>query len=87
MRQYRKPRLTVALFDPIDDIITASTPDPVSGGSDIENPDWASAPESVEYVNDLTVENPLGTFNPHVTGGNPVQEALNTLYENFVDRV
>ena len=87
MRLYSKPQLNISLFDLEEDIITAS----ITGGDLAgENTNWASAPrfqEYQEYVNELTVENPSGKFDAQITGGNPVQEALNTLYENFVNRM
>ena len=80
MRFYRKPQLYSEPFS-VDDVITVSS---VYGG---EDDNWAGAPDylDVEFVNDLTVENPSGAFDAQVSGGNPVQEALNTLYENFAD--
>lgn len=84
MRQYSKPQLHIEMFD-VEDVITVSAY--ISGTGENENTNWAGAPSSIEYVNDLTVDNPSGVFNAHISGGNPVQEALNTLYENFVDRM
>lgn len=78
MRCYRKPSLYTEPFD-VEDVIT------VSAVGDHE--DWAAAPDFLdgEFVNDLTVADPSGVFDAHISGGNPVQEALNTLYENFAD--
>ena len=78
MRYYRKPELHIVPFS-VEDVITVS--------ADINGEQWAAAPDFLdgEYVNDLTVENPSGVFDAQISGGNPVQEALNTLYENFQD--
>ena len=80
MRYYIKPNLLTEPFD-VEDVIS------VSAEGDGENMELAAAPDflDVEFVNDLTVENPSGVFDAQVSGGNPVQEALNTLYENFAD--
>ena len=84
MRYYSKPELTTENFS-VDDPITAST---IGVGFYEDTGDFAPAPspDTVEFVNNLTVEHPSGVFNQEVTGGNPVQEALNTLYENFLNR-
>ena len=78
MRIYSKPNLCIEPFS-TEDVIT------VSAGFDGEEHQWAAAPDFMEYVNDLTVENPSGAFDAQVSGGNPIQEALNTLYENIAD--
>ena len=79
MRCYRKPNLHIEPFS-VEDVITVS-------GSVIDGDVIAAAPDflDAEFVNDLTVENPSGVFDAQISGGNPVQEALNTLYENFAD--
>lgn len=84
---YSKPHLMFERFDLIEDVLTASSPDDDEPGFDGEqNIHHGAAPNYLEYVNDLTVEDPSGAFDPQISGGNPIQEALNTLYENFVDR-
>lgn len=93
MRLYVKPELNLEAFD-VEDVITASTttaPSPSEIGNENENPDWAGAPTESGNAEqtifpESTVADPSGAFQQQVTGGNPVQEGLNNLYENFLNR-
>ena len=78
MRCYQKPDLQFEPFS-VEDIIT------VSAVHEIDVLAAAPGYLDAEFVNDLTVEDPSGVFDAQISGGNPVQEALNTLYENFAD--
>ena len=81
MRCYQKPSLYTEPFS-VEDVITVSSETP-----QVDQEQLAAAPDFLdgEFVNDLTVADPSGVFDAHISGGNPVQEALNTLYENFAD--
>ena len=95
MRLYTKPELRLAAFD-VEDVITASgIAAPVGGGEGGVNHaaapvfedmgDSAAAPKTTLFP-ESTVENPSGAFRYQVTGGNIIQEGLNNLYENFLNR-
>lgn len=59
-------------------------------GPDIEQPDWAPAPvDAMEEQEIMGAPNPIQQselpFDTEVWGGNPIQEGLNALYENFLE--
>ena len=65
--------------------------DPISG-PDIETPDWATAPmvgPELPQQDIIAAPNPIQQselpFDTEVWGGNPIQEGLNALYENFLE--
>lgn len=92
MRLYVKPRLETEPFD-VADLITLSDPNP-SPDPGFEEEVFAAAPSpdsdaaqgASAYFPQSTVEDPSGAFQQQVTGGNPIQEGLNNLYENFLNR-
>lgn len=93
LRYYCKPELHIEAFD-VEDVITASGL-PFPGGGGGENQNGAAAPvfegsvqtaEKTTLFPQSTVADPSGAFQQEVTGGNIVQEGLNNLYENFLNR-
>ncbi len=96
LRPYTRPELYIEAFD-VEDVITASglaSPDIGNNGEGNQNNGAASpmAEEMTETVEkttlfpESTVANPSGAFQQEITGGNIVQEGLNNLYENFLNR-
>ncbi|MBR5620674.1 MAG: hypothetical protein IKW76_13155 [Clostridia bacterium] len=96
MRPYTRPELYIEAFD-VEDVITASglaSPDIGNNVEGNQNNGAASpmAEEMTETVEkttlfpESTVANPSGAFQQEITGGNIVQEGLNNLYENFLNR-
>ena len=93
MRLYTKPELHIEAFD-VDDVITASgLPNPIAGGNENNNgasasvfEDATSDTEKTTLFPQSTVTDPSGAFQQQVTGGNIIQEGLNNLYENFLNR-
>jgi hypothetical protein len=95
LRLYAKPELWVEAFD-VDDVITASIPAPPGGvgsGDDIIQiapapviEEAADAAAKTTLFPESTVANPSGAFQHQVTGGNIIQEGLNNIYENFLNR-
>lgn len=68
---------------------TETSSDPIFG-PDIEQPDWAPAPLDAEQEEEIMgAPNPIQQselpFDTEVWGGNPIQEGLNALYENFLE--
>ena len=93
MRLYCKPELYIEPFDAEDCITVSVTTAPSIIGDEHDSPDWAAAPvpEDAQAVQTTifpqsTVADPSGAFMQQVTGGNPIQEGLNNLYENFLNR-
>ena len=93
LRHYTKPELHIEAFD-VEDVITASgLPFPGAGGEGNQNgaaspvfDEAANAVEKTTLFPQSTVADPSGVFQQQVTGGNIVQEGLNNLYENFLNR-
>lgn len=95
LRLYAKPELCVEVFD-VDDVITVSAGHAPGGyGDDHEQINFLAAPvfgDSADQVEkptvfpQSTVADPSGAFQQQVTGGNIIQEGLNNLYENFLNR-
>ncbi len=96
LRLYAKPEMWIEAFD-VEDVITASAPaaPPGGEGGGGENINFAAAPVFEDTVGTAertilfpqsTVADPSGVFQQQVTGGNVVQEGLNNLYENFLNR-
>ena len=90
MRLYSKPQLDIEPFD-VEDMITASTTTTTSPDPGMEEEVLAAAPSFDEITQSAqfprsTVADPSGAFQQQVTGGNPIQEGLNNLYENFLNR-
>lgn len=89
MRLYVKPQLDMEPFN-VTDLITLS--DPGSPDPGFEEEVLAAAPTFDEVSPNgnafpqSTVADPSGAFQQQVTGGNPIQEGLNNLYENFLNR-
>ncbi|MBQ7542805.1 MAG: hypothetical protein IJT44_11005 [Clostridia bacterium] len=99
MRLYLKPELNIELFDVEDCIVMsdngpigdmedwapAPMPSPEDPGVQMVQPPQGQAQQSTLYPYS-TVAEPSGAFQQQVTGGNPIQEGLNNLYENFLNR-
>lgn len=97
MRLYVKPELRIEAFD-VEDVITASGgsafPSPVPNGEGGANGEAApvldgtgepaAAALKTTLFPESTIADPSGAFQHEVTGGNPIQEGLNNLYENFL---
>ena len=93
MRLYVKPQLDMEPFE-VDDVITMSALIDSPDDPTLEEEVFAAAPSFDEMASQATtgvfpqstVADPSGAFQQQVTGGNPIQEGLNNLYENFLNR-
>ena len=93
MRIYKKPELKIEFFE-VEDIITISAvieePEETFTDPDITVPDVSVPDEPATDPVETTTDRPGTTrepviFEEEVMGGNPVQEVLNNLYDNFVE--
>ena len=53
---------------------------------DEDNSSSSGAPVAAPKLEVFGAVDAVGTFNQEVTGGNPVQEGLNNIYENFLSK-
>ncbi|MBQ3149818.1 MAG: hypothetical protein IJB86_01080 [Clostridia bacterium] len=97
MRVYRKPELNIEFFE-VEDVITVSaavTEEETYSDVDVSvSEEFSTGISDTTSVPDVTeeptTEKPSDTtrepviFEEEVMGGNPVQEVLNNLYDNFI---